>query len=171
LHYQIKSYVHPQVVEATYTVSINMCVARVYLEASLTYCTHWLHGLPQGCQIVLGTTFQNEKTYTKMGNGKHIYVNDHKIYQKLMKYTKWPWNIPTFSISRPSKICKYIYQNLGFLVWKYTIWQPCVHGTKIEIERRIQSKGLDINDTLFKHGKICEKLIIGKIDLWIKKNL
>jgi hypothetical protein len=32
-----------------------------------------------------------------------------------------PKTIPTFSIPRPSKI----YPNFGFLVWKYTIWQPC----------------------------------------------
>jgi hypothetical protein len=30
--------------------------------------------------------------------------NDHKIYQTAVIYSKWPKNIPTFSISSPSKI-------------------------------------------------------------------
>jgi hypothetical protein len=39
-----------------------------------------------------------------------------------VKYSKWTSNIPTFSI-----LCKAL-QNLPklrFLVWKYTVWQPC----------------------------------------------
>jgi hypothetical protein len=38
----------------------------------------------QGCQIFLGTTYQN---------GKNI-PNGHKIYQMATKYTIWPQNIP-----------------------------------------------------------------------------
>jgi hypothetical protein len=34
-----------------------------------------------------------------------------------VKYTKWPINIPTASIPRPSK-------NIPNLIWKYNIWQP-----------------------------------------------
>jgi hypothetical protein len=55
----------------------------------------------QGCQIFLGTTYQNGKNIPK----------DHKIYQMATKYTKWPQNIPTSSIARPSNFPK-----LGFLV-------------------------------------------------------
>jgi hypothetical protein len=38
----------------------------------------------QGCQIFLGTTYQN---------GKNIPKN-HKIYQMATEYIKWPQNIP-----------------------------------------------------------------------------
>jgi hypothetical protein len=65
-----------------------------------------------------GTTYQNEKN----------------IYQKTIKYTKWPQNIPKGVTIGPMAIkytiffhCKTL-QNLsklGFLVWKCTIWQPC----------------------------------------------
>jgi hypothetical protein len=30
--------------------------------------------------------------------------NGHKILQMAVKYPEWPWNIPAFSIIRPSKI-------------------------------------------------------------------
>jgi hypothetical protein len=30
--------------------------------------------------------------------------NGHRIYQRNVKYSKWPWNIPAFSMLRPSKI-------------------------------------------------------------------
>jgi hypothetical protein len=50
----------------------------------------------QGCQIFLGTTYQN---------GKNI-PNYHNIYQMAVKCK----NIPTSSIARPSKI----YPNLDF---------------------------------------------------------
>jgi hypothetical protein len=36
--------------------------------------------------------------------------NVHKIYQKYVKWTECPYNIPTSSIARPSKI----YPNLAF---------------------------------------------------------
>jgi hypothetical protein len=62
----------------------------------------------QGCQIFLSTTYQD---------GKNI-PNNHKIYKKAAKWTKWPQNrpkghkiyIPTPSIESPSKI----YPNLIF---------------------------------------------------------
>jgi hypothetical protein len=38
--------------------------------------------------------------------------NDHKLYQTAMKYTKWSYNMTTFSTSRPSKF----YQNWDFWV-------------------------------------------------------
>jgi hypothetical protein len=46
----------------------------------------------QGCQMLLGTTYQNGKIY--------IYQitinipNGHKIYQMATRYTKWPQDIP-----------------------------------------------------------------------------
>jgi hypothetical protein len=59
----------------------------------------------QGCQIFLGTAYQNGTRYTK----------------KTAKLTKWPCNIPT-----SSRYCKtlQILPKSGFLVWKYAIWQP-----------------------------------------------
>jgi hypothetical protein len=41
------------------------------------YCD--THGLKQGCQIFLGTTYQNWK----------IHQSDYKKYQMAIKYTKW----------------------------------------------------------------------------------
>jgi hypothetical protein len=56
----------------------------------------------QGCQIFRGTTYQN---------GENL-PNDHKIYQMVVKYSKWPQNIPTLSFARSFKI--YPYGNFGF---------------------------------------------------------
>jgi hypothetical protein len=60
-------------------------------------------------------------------NGKNV-PNDHKLYQKAVNYTKWPQNIPS------GLKCKHIFYfkalqilpKLGSLVWKRTIWQPCL---------------------------------------------
>jgi hypothetical protein len=54
----------------------------------------------QGCQIFLGTTYQN---------GKNI-PNNQIIYQMAEIQTKWSENIPTSSIASPSKI----YSNKDF---------------------------------------------------------
>jgi hypothetical protein len=45
----------------------------------------------QGCQIFLGTRYQNGEKYTKWPQN---IPNDLKIYQMTTKYTKWPQNIP-----------------------------------------------------------------------------
>jgi hypothetical protein len=50
----------------------------------------------KGCQIFLGTTYQN---------GKNIPI-DYKIYKMTKTYTKWPRNVPKFSALRPSKNIK-----------------------------------------------------------------
>jgi hypothetical protein len=44
---------------------------------------------------------------TKMGNTKLLQniPNVHKIYQKTVKWTKYPQNMPSSSIARPSKNC------------------------------------------------------------------
>jgi hypothetical protein len=64
--------------------------------------------------------YQSGGKYTQL---QQNYVpNDHKIYQMATTYSKWALNIPTISFLRPSKI----YPNWDFLVWKYTIWQPCI---------------------------------------------
>jgi hypothetical protein len=56
-----------------------------------------------------------------------------KIYQITMKYTKWPQNIPNGRTIDQMALkyrnichCKSLHNlpKLGFLVWKYTIWQP-----------------------------------------------
>jgi hypothetical protein len=53
--------------------------------------------------------------------------NGHKLYQMAIKYSKWSWNIPTFTIKGHPKFT----QNLAFLVWKQTLWQPCFSVEKI----------------------------------------
>jgi hypothetical protein len=55
----------------------------------------------RGCQIFLDTMYQNLEKYTKSALN---YQNGHKIYPMAVIYSKWTWNIPTISISRPSKI-------------------------------------------------------------------
>jgi hypothetical protein len=75
-------------------------------------------GRRHGCQIFLGTTYQNGEKNTKWPQNKYTkwrlnISNGHKINQVLIKYTKVFY-------------CK-THQNLpalGVLVWKQTIWQP-----------------------------------------------
>jgi hypothetical protein len=72
----------------------------------------------QGCQIFLCTRYQNGKMYT---------------YQIIINVSKWPQNIP-YGRKTDQIVIKYTnifhcktLQNLpklGFLVWKYAIWQP-----------------------------------------------
>jgi hypothetical protein len=73
--------------------------------------------LQQGCQIFLGPNIPRREKYNKW---PQTIPNGHKLYQMDIKYSKWSLNIPAFTIQRPSKI----FPNLGFLVWKQTIWQP-----------------------------------------------
>jgi hypothetical protein len=52
----------------------------------------------QGCQIFLGTPYQNGNKYNKwpqnLTNGRKIYIPKQKyIYQMATKYIKWPQNI------------------------------------------------------------------------------
>jgi hypothetical protein len=97
-------------------------VFRLFMYTSHTY----IRGT-QGCQIFLGTIHQNGKY---VPNNHKVYQTTPKnVYQRATKYTKWPsnipkWNIPTFSIPRPSKI----YPNWDFgmqiyhlapLVWHF----------------------------------------------------
>jgi hypothetical protein len=58
----------------------------------------------QGCQIFLDTLNQKEGKYTKLP------LKGHKIFQMAVIYSKWPYNIPTLFIPRPSKI----YTNVDF---------------------------------------------------------
>jgi hypothetical protein len=62
----------------------------------------------QGCQIFLGTTYQNEKKYTKWPLNM---TNGHKIYQLASKYTNILRNMILENLPK-----------LGFLVSKYTNW-------------------------------------------------
>jgi hypothetical protein len=71
----------------------------------------------QGCQIFLGPNIPKREKYNKW---PQTIPNGHKVYQMAMKYSKWSYNIPTFTFQSPSKI----YPNLGFWVLKQTIWQP-----------------------------------------------
>jgi hypothetical protein len=57
-----------------------------------TYFTH-----RQGCQIFLGTKYQNEEKYTKL-------PRTLPNVKKTVKWTKCPYNIPSSSIARSSKI-------------------------------------------------------------------
>jgi hypothetical protein len=47
--------------------------------------------------------FLGPPNYIYLNGGKKI-PDDNKIYQMAVKCTKWPKNIPTFSIPRPSKL-------------------------------------------------------------------
>jgi hypothetical protein len=68
----------------------------------------------QGCQSFLDKIYQNGGKYTKMA------LN----YQMAVKYSKWPNNIPTFPISRPSKI----YPNWDFGFEKIPSGNPeCIY--------------------------------------------
>jgi hypothetical protein len=58
----------------------------------------------QGCQIFLVTIYQNGEIYTKTKFTQHYVPTNHTVYQRAVKYSKWPQNIPTFSILRPYKI-------------------------------------------------------------------
>jgi hypothetical protein len=55
----------------------------------------------QGCQIFLAAIYQNGEKYTRIATKLPNY---YKIYQMAVIYFKWLKNIPTFSITRPSKI-------------------------------------------------------------------
>jgi hypothetical protein len=66
----------------------------------------------QGCQIFLGTTYQNGKKSTKCLQNL---PNGHKLYQNVVKYTK-----PFYIFEGLPK-----YYQFGFLVCKYAICQPC----------------------------------------------
>jgi hypothetical protein len=61
----------------------------------------------QGCQMFLGTIYQNGKKYTKRPQNV---PTGHKIYHSAVKYTKWPFKTPTTSIAKPAKI----YANRNF---------------------------------------------------------
>jgi hypothetical protein len=94
---------------------------------------HAMDSADQGCQIFLGTLYQNGGKYTKWPQN---IPNDHKIYQMTTKYTKWPQNIPNghkvyqmaviyldkLSIMYTNIFHSNVLQKLlkfGFLVWKY----------------------------------------------------
>jgi hypothetical protein len=55
----------------------------------------------QGCQIFLGTWYQNWKTCTKWTQNVS---NGHDTSQMSIKYSKWQENTSPFSYFRPSKI-------------------------------------------------------------------
>jgi hypothetical protein len=71
----------------------------------------WL-GQVQGCQIFRGTIHQNVENIPKC----------HKIYQMAGKLT-YIIAIKYTSIFHCKTLPNLSF--LGFLVWKYTIWQPC----------------------------------------------
>jgi hypothetical protein len=74
----------------------------------------------QGCQIFLGTKYQNGKILSNYHELYQMSINitkDSKMDQVTIKYSNiFHWNtlqdLPKF----------------GFLVWKQTIWQPCLRG-------------------------------------------
>jgi hypothetical protein len=75
----------------------------------------------QGCQIFLFKTDWNWK----------YLLNYCKIDQLTIKYTELPYNFPN-GFENINIIHSKALQNipkLGCLLWKYTIWHPCVHIT------------------------------------------
>jgi hypothetical protein len=87
----------------------------------------------QGFKIFLGATYPNGQN---IPNDHKLYLIAPKIYQMTVKYYKWPQNIPNDHkiyqmTTKYTNIfhCK-THRNLpkfGFLVWKYSSWQPCFH--------------------------------------------
>jgi hypothetical protein len=62
-------------------------------------------GYEQGCQIVLGATYQNWETYTK-NTTKYSSIGD--LNQMAITYTKLPYvQMPKFSIASRSEIYEY----------------------------------------------------------------
>jgi hypothetical protein len=99
------------------------CYLHTYIGTSKTYqnafnCIHCverlLAGLPDFSWLHI----------PKRRGGMHQIVtkllNGQNKYRIAIKCTKWPKNMPTFSILRTLQNLSM----LGFLVWKYTIWQP-----------------------------------------------
>jgi hypothetical protein len=74
----------------------------------------------QDCQIFLGTTYQNGKKYAKLPPN---IPNGHNIYQMALNRTHFIKYTNIFHCKTLKNLPK-----LGFLVWKYTIWQPCSVG-------------------------------------------
>jgi hypothetical protein len=88
----------------------------------------------QGCQIFLGPKYQNGEKYTKLPQN---ISNGRKIDQMVIKYTK------IFHSKTLRNLPK-----LGFLVWKQTIWQPCLvrgHSTKRAERVKGRKKGAKIS--------------------------
>jgi hypothetical protein len=82
-------------------------------EQSGNPATRQSMAMGQGCQILLGTWYQNRKWCTKW---TQIVPYGHKKSQMVIKY---------FNIIQ-SKALQNL-PKLAFLAWKQTIWQPC-HG-------------------------------------------
>jgi hypothetical protein len=80
-------------------------------------------GSTQGCQIFLGTTYQNRKSipnHYKINQMSIKYIgipNGCQIEQMSIKY------IEIFRSKTLQKLPKFV-----FLVWKFTFLQPCVKG-------------------------------------------
>jgi hypothetical protein len=72
------------------------------------------------CQIFLGTTFKSWTKYTKSTQNEPYGLKTYKLTVKLtpngLKYTNF-LHVHNKTLQNLSKI--------GFLVWKYTIWQSC----------------------------------------------
>jgi hypothetical protein len=71
----------------------------------------------QGCQISIGTAYQNRKNVP----------NHHKIYQMAITYSKVPQNTWTFSIPNPFKMYPNWYFgmricHLAILKCRYELW-------------------------------------------------
>jgi hypothetical protein len=98
----------------------------------------------QGCQIFLGTWYQKRKNVS----------NEHNAYQMVIGYSKWPKN-------RPNGKKLQNLPKLGFLVWKFVIWHPCLQlslkRTTFSISERqkklFKTKSLKFVFILFKGGK------------------
>jgi hypothetical protein len=69
----------------------------------------------------------SKKTKTgKFTKWPQTITNGHKLYQMATKYTKWPYNVPTPSMARPSKI----YPNSDFWFENIPSGNPAFKGQK-----------------------------------------
>jgi hypothetical protein len=118
----------------------------------------------QGCQIFLGTWYQNQKKWTKWTqngpNGHKISQmspNVCKIFQMAIKY------INIFQSKALQNLPK-----LAFLIWKETIWQPCLSRHASDGGRCSENRVTRLGEfsplgRLFTLGSLLKLLIIREI--------
>jgi hypothetical protein len=94
----------------------------------------------QGCQIFLGTIYQNVKNTP---NDRYI-PNGNELYPITTKYTRWPYNLPTSSISRPSKI----YPSWDFSFENMPSGNPgnssTKNGAKLKLDKNVRDHIFDL---------------------------
>jgi hypothetical protein len=93
----------------------------------------------QGCQIFLGTTYQNGKKYTKLPQNV---PDGHTMYHFAAKQTKW-------SLINANIFHRKAFQNLpkyGFFGFEsIPIWQPCF---ELRVEALNVCNGIEVSESV-----------------------